>query len=75
MGIPVFWTSANSDSPWNFKIWFDQFLLAMTVKKNVNPEVLLEDPKAIIEEPIPRPKTPRKNEYAQALAEREIRLN
>ena len=37
MGTPVFWTSAKSDLPWNFKIWFDQFLLAVTMKENVNP--------------------------------------
>ena len=40
MGIPVFWTTANSDPPWNFKIWLDQFLLAVTVKESVNPELL-----------------------------------
>ena len=28
MGIPVFWTTANSYPPWIFKIWLDQFLLA-----------------------------------------------
>ena len=58
MGIPVFWTSANFDPTWNFKIWFDQFLLAVTVKENVSPDVLLEDPKAVVEEPMPRPETP-----------------
>ena len=50
MGIPVFWTTAQSDSPWNFKIWFDQFLLAVTVKENKNPEILMKDPKPILED-------------------------
>ena len=50
-GIPVFWTTANSDPPWNFKVWFNQFLMAVTVKENVNPEVILEDPKPVLEEP------------------------
>ena len=71
--IPVFWTSANSEPPWNFKIWLDQFLLAVTVKENVNPEVLLEDPKPVIEEPMPRPETPRQNETEQATTDREAR--
>ena len=62
MEIPVFWTTAHSDPPWNFKIWLDQFLLAVTVKENVNPEVLLEDPKEVLVEPFPRPETPRELE-------------
>ena len=52
-GIPVFWTTANSDPPWSFKVWFNQFLMAVTVKENVNPEVILEDPKPVLEEPNP----------------------
>ena len=51
MGIPVFWTTANSDPPWNFKIWLDQFLLAVTVKESVNPELLLEEPREVLLEP------------------------
>ena len=52
MGIPVFWTTANSDPPWNFKIWLDQFFLAVTVKESVNPELLLEEPKEVLLEPL-----------------------
>ena len=58
MGIPVFWASANLDPPWQFKIWFEQFLMAVTVKENVNPEIILEEPKDILEEPPPSPETP-----------------
>ena len=32
--------------------------MAATVKENVNPEVMLEEPKNILEEPPPRPETP-----------------
>ena len=71
MGIPVFWTTANSDPPWNFKIWLDQFLLAVTVKESVNPELLLEEPKEVLLEPLPRPETPREHENALAITERE----
>ena len=39
----------------------------------MNPEVLIGDPKAVIEEPVPRPETPRTNEDAQAIADREAR--
>ena len=73
MGIAVFWTTANSDPPWNFKVWFDQFLMAVTVKENVNPEVILEDPKPVLEEPELRPETPREGENAAATAAREAR--
>ena len=73
MGIPVYWTTANSDPPWNFKVWFDQFLMAVTVKENVNPEVMLEDPKPVLDEPEPRPETPREGESAAATAAREAR--
>ena len=73
MGIPVFWVLANSDPPWNFETWFDQFLLAVTVKENVDSEVLLEDPRAVLEEPLPHPETPGNNEDAQSVTEREAR--
>ena len=73
MRIPVFWISANSDPPWNFETWSDQFLIAVTVKENVDPEVLLEEPRAELEEPLPNPEPPRENEDAQAVAEREAR--
>ena len=45
MGTPVFWASAILDPPWQFKIWFEQFLMAVTVKENVNPEVMSEETK------------------------------
>ena len=73
MGIPVFWITANSDPPWNFKIWLDQFFLAVTKKESVNPEKLLEEPKEVLLEPLPRPETPREHENAQAITEREAR--
>ena len=47
--------------------------MAVTVKKNVNPEVMLEDPKPVLEEPEPRPETPREGESAAATAAREAR--
>ena len=71
MGIPVFWITASSDPPWNFKIWLDRFLLAVTIKESVNPELLLEEMREIQFEPLPRPETPREQENAQAIAERE----
>ena len=73
MGIPVFWASANSDPPWTFETWFDQFLLAVTVKENVDPEVMLEEPKIVLEEPLPVPEPPVPNEDAPAVAERGAR--
>ena len=48
-------------------------MLAVTVKENVNPEVSLEDPKAVIKEPLLRPETPRIGEDDQVIAEREAR--
>ena len=73
MGIPVFWTSASSDPPWNFKVLLDQIMLAVTVKENVNPEIKLEDPKEVVDEPMPRPETPGVAENAQAVTDREAR--
>ena len=55
MEIFVFLASAYLDAPWQFKIWFKQFLLAVTVKENVNPEVMMEEPKDILEESSPQP--------------------
>ena len=55
MAIPIFWASANLDTPWQFKVWLEQFLMAITVKENINPENMLEDSKELLEEPQPIP--------------------
>ena len=72
MGIPVFWASANLDPPGQFKIWFELFLLAVTVKENVNPEVMLEEPKDILERP-PRLETPQDGENEAATIAKNLR--
>ena len=48
-------------------------MLAVTVKENVNPEILLEEPKEVNDEPMPRPETPGENDTAQAVTDREAR--
>ena len=72
LGIAVFWASANLDPPWQFKIWFERFLMAATVKENVNPEVMSEEPKDILEEPPPRPETPGEGENEAKTAVRNL---
>ena len=47
--------------------------MAVTVKKYINPEVMLEDPKDILEEPPPRPETPRDGEDEAATTARSLR--
>ena len=71
MGTPVLWTTAKSDPPCNLKIWFDQFLMAVTVKEIVKPGILLEDAKPFIKEHEPRPETARTGENAAAVPVRE----
>ena len=61
------------DPLWNFKIWFDQFLMAVLVKQNVNPEKLLDDARVFIEEHELRSEIPRKEEVETAIAVRETR--
>ena len=39
----------------------------------MNSDILLENPKAVIAEPLSRPKTPKTCENAQAVADREAR--
>ena len=73
MGLPVIWVTANLYPPWQFKIWFEQHLIAVTVKGKVNPEVMLEDPKDILEEPPPRPDTPREGENEATTTARNLR--
>ena len=73
MGIPVFWASANLDPQWQFKIRFELILMAVTVKENVNPKVILENPKDMLEEPPPRPETPREGENEAATTARNLR--
>ena len=73
MGIPVFWATASLDPPWQIKIWFELFIMAVTVKENVDPELMLEDPKDILEEPPPRPEMPREGENEAATTARNLR--
>ena len=73
MEIPVFWASANIDPPWQFEIWLEQFLMSVTVKENVHPEHMLEEPKDILEEHPPRPETPRDGENEDAARARYLR--
>ena len=47
--------------------------MAVTVKENVNPETILEEPKDIFEEPPPRPETPREGETEHATTARNLR--
>ena len=48
-------------------------MLAVTVKENVNPERILQEPKEVVDEPMPRPETPGDAETAQGVTEREVR--
>ena len=45
----------------------------MTVKEKVNPDILKENSKPVIEEPVPRPEIPRTGEDAQAVTDREAK--
>ena len=47
---PAFWVTANLDPPWQFRICLEQFLMAVAVKENVNPEVMLEAPEDLLED-------------------------
>ena len=48
-------------------------MLALTVKEGVNREILLEEPKEVIREPMPRPETPGEHETAQAVTDRKLK--
>ena len=73
MGLQVSWASASLDSPLQFKFWLERFLMAVTMKENFNPEIMLEDQKDIREEPPPRLETPRNGEDANPRAARYFR--
>ena len=45
----------------------------VTVKDGVNREILLEEPKEVITEPMPRPETPGEHETAQAVTDRKLK--
>ena len=47
--------------------------MAVTVKENVNPDIILEEPKDILEEPTTRPETPREGETEDATTARNLR--
>ena len=47
--------------------------MAVTVKENVKPEVMLEEPKDVIEEPPPRAETPREGEIEAATTARNLK--
>ena len=53
----VFWTTAYSDQARQFNILSENFLTAVTVSKSSNPDLLMEDPKDVLEEFPPRTKS------------------
>ena len=53
----VFWTTADSDQPKQFSVLSEKFLMAVTVNKNSNPDLLMEDPKYVLKEHPPRTKS------------------
>ena len=63
----------NLDPPWQFGMSLEQFLMAVAVKENVSPEVMLEDPKDLLEKPPPRPETPREVEDEAATTARNLK--
>ena len=73
MGLQVSWASASLDSPLQFTFWLERFLMAVTMKENFNPEIMLEDQKDIREKPPPRLETPRNGEDANPKAARYLR--
>ena len=54
LGIPLFWAKPSINPPFLWESWIGQFLLAVGLKDNINPQDLLAEPAEVIDEPPPR---------------------
>ena len=72
-GVTAFWNTASLAPPVEWVIWLDNFFLASDLKENCQTRLLLEDPAAVIEEPLPKPEDPVANESDLAKANRDAR--
>ena len=71
MGIQVLRVSSKSDPPWQFKIWLDQILTAVTVKENFHTKMRSGDQNKGLRDPPTKPEISRNGEDAR---EKQVRL-
>ena len=54
LGVPSFWGKPSAEPPYPWEVWIGQFFLAVTLKENCDPNILLTGPAAVHDDPPPR---------------------
>ena len=55
LGVPSFWGKPPAEPPYPWEVWIGQFFLAVSLKENYDPNILLSDPATVHEDPPRKP--------------------
>ena len=55
LGVPSFWGKPLAEPPYPWEVWIGQIFLAVSLKENCDPNILLTDPAEVHDDPPPRP--------------------
>ena len=75
MGLQVFLVSSKSDPPWQFRIWLDKILTAVTEKENFQTELCSADQNKVLRDTPTRPEISMNGEDAREKQARLLRDN
>ena len=50
LGVPSFWGKPPAEPPYPWEVWIGQFFLAVSLKENCDPNILLSDPATVHED-------------------------
>ena len=54
LGVPSFWGKPSAEPPYSWEKWIGQFFLAVSLKENCDPNILLSDPATVHDDPPPK---------------------
>ena len=55
LGVPSFGGEPSAEPPYPWEVWIGQFFLAVSLKENCDPNILLSDPATVQDDPPPKP--------------------
>ena len=73
LGVPSFWGKPLAEPPYPWDVWIGQFFLAVSLKENCDPNILLTDPAEVHDDPPPRPELIPNSETAEEADSRTAR--
>ena len=73
LGVPSFWGKPSAEPLYPWEVWIGQFFLAVSLKENCDPNILLPEPAKVHDDPPPRPEQILNSETAEEADSRTAR--